>query len=272
MLIDFHVGVTRWREEWIARRGRRVRGVWDSHLDRGFVTLRDSRRITYFVDGPPSSSERLGRPALPHIFCFHGMFLSGNCFLMTNPPEDYVLVCINRPGYFGSDSPPADYSYESFARDIEQVANALKIDRFHVVGHSSGGPNALACAAHLGKRVLSIGILSGDPEYAHDGVPNKSARNSFLLGTFLPKLLWLLPCVPVARQARPGLINDYRLETAMYSFRTEHITQPALVFVGADDQVMSLEVSRHVHERLDDSTYRIIPRIGHNGLLRDEGM
>jgi hypothetical protein len=32
------------------------------------------------------------------------MFLSGNSFLMTSPPTDYVLVCINRPGYFGSDS------------------------------------------------------------------------------------------------------------------------------------------------------------------------
>jgi pimeloyl-ACP methyl ester carboxylesterase len=283
MFLDFHVGVTPWRETWIARRQKRVKGVWDGALERQFIVLRDQRRLTFFLDGPilstpysPRENDVNGqtcenRRRVPHIFCFHAMFLSGNNFLLTDPPEEYVLVCINRPGYFGSDPAPPTYTYETFADDVKELADYLRIDCFSVAGHSSGGPCALACAAHIGpKRIVSVGILSGDPEYAHEGIPNKSDRNAFLLGKFLPNLLLFLPCIPLCRQARLGLINDYRLETSSYSFRTEDVLQPALVYVGEDDQVMPMEVSRHVHERLDNSTYRIVPNIGHMGLLRDE--
>jgi pimeloyl-ACP methyl ester carboxylesterase len=41
-------------------------------------------------------------------------------------------------------------------------ASALGIDRFSVVGWSSGGPYALACAAVLGERVEAAAVVAGD--------------------------------------------------------------------------------------------------------------
>jgi pimeloyl-ACP methyl ester carboxylesterase len=193
---------------------RRTKGVWDVGIVRETLVLRDGRKLTYFLDGPLLHRERL-----PHIFVFHAMCLSGNSFLMTNAPQDFIMVCVNRPGYFGSDPPSAPtYRYASFAEDIEQLADALEVDSNFVAGHSSGGPCALACAAFSSDRVRAIGILAGDPEYAHPMVPNKKQSSVILLGhDVLPFLLnWVLWCLPPARKTRDGLVNDYRLETTIY--------------------------------------------------------
>ena len=263
--LNLPIGVSAWRERWITSRNKRVKGVWDASLERETLTLPCGRRLSYFLDG-----SLLHRENMPHIFVFHAMFLSGNSFLMKHAPTGYVLVCVNRVGYFGSDAAQESYSYESFAADMEQLADRLHVKQFLVAGHSSGGPCALACAAHLPNRVQAVGILSGDPEYAHAQIPNKKRVNRCCLGCFLPFLLRrVIPCLPLSRGARNGLINDYRLETANYSYQTETIKQPTIVFVGQEDRVLPLHVSRHVHERLENVELRVVPNIGHLGLLQD---
>ena len=322
-----HVGVSRWREEWIIRQSRnntnktnqRVAGVWDPRLVRETIYLRDGRRLTYFLDGPPDQD----RHELPHIFVFHAMFLSGNVFLLPEPPTDYVLVCVNRPGYFGSDAPPqpkphqqgnrrrsnclrrwfgrqassfgkdhdetsleeeegdrnpdstaaaassSPYAYQDFAKDMEELANHLRVAQFAVAGHSSGGPCALVCASHLtSRRVTAVGLLSSDPEYAHPSAPNKRWINAIGVGTLLPFLLdYCLCCLPLARNTSAGLRNDYRLETSLYCFDTERIPQPVTIYVGEDDAVLPPDISRHMHERLTHSTLHIVPKVGHLSLL-----
>jgi pimeloyl-ACP methyl ester carboxylesterase len=262
---DIHTGVARWRERWVQRTGGRWKGVWDSALKREELSLNDGRALTYFLDGPSLELKK------PCIFVFHAMLLSGNCFLMSEAPKNYTLVCVNRPGYYGSSPVGEEYSYERFASDIEQLADHLGLDKFIVAGHSSGGPCALACAAHLPQRVTAVGILSGDPEYAHDGVPDKRWINACCLGYFLPFVLQrLVCCLPMARHGYRGLQNDFRLENSLYSFRTESVKQNTLVFVAEKDNILPTEVSRHVHERLGNARLRTIPSVGHLGLLRDD--
>ena len=275
-LNDLYMGVPPWREWFVCNvwPQRRQKGIWDPNLQRQTFVLSDNRCLSYFVDRPSLGDSDVSK--LPHIFVFHAMFLTGNAFLLRQAPKDYVLVCINRPGYFGSDAPSPlpghyPYSYRQFAQDVEELANYLQLDEFYVAGHSSGGPCALACAAHLGtRRVRAVGLLSGDPEYAHHAVPKKHWTNDWLVGKFLPFLLqWILCCLPMARMAQ-GLQNDYRLETSPYSFRTEDVQQPALIHVGERDSILPPHLSRHVHARLDHAQLVILPGIGHLSLLRDQ--
>ncbi|MHA6764638.1 alpha/beta fold hydrolase [Streptacidiphilus sp. PAMC 29251] len=67
-------------------------------------------------------------------------------------------VSYDRPGYGGSTRHP-DRDVASAAADVAVIADALGLDRFAVMGHSGGGPHALACAALLPERVL--GVLCG---------------------------------------------------------------------------------------------------------------
>jgi pimeloyl-ACP methyl ester carboxylesterase len=76
-------------------------------------------------------------------------------------------VSVDRPGYGGSSAAPGRTT-GSVARDVAQVADALGIDRFAVMGHSGGGSYALGCAATLGERVLAAVSMAGIAPY---GVP-----------------------------------------------------------------------------------------------------
>jgi pimeloyl-ACP methyl ester carboxylesterase len=69
------------------------------------------------------------------------------------------LVSYARPSYGGStDRPGRDVA--SAASDVAQVADALGIGQFAVMGGSGGGPHALACAALLPNRVSGVVCLA----------------------------------------------------------------------------------------------------------------
>ncbi|WP_245618199.1 alpha/beta fold hydrolase [Deinococcus misasensis] len=69
-------------------------------------------------------------------------------------------VSINRAGYGLSTEKPGR-SILNTAEDVLQVANALDLKRFGVMGHSGGGPHALACAALMPERITGVVSLAG---------------------------------------------------------------------------------------------------------------
>jgi pimeloyl-ACP methyl ester carboxylesterase len=78
-------------------------------------------------------------------------------------------VSYDRPGYGGS-TPNPDRDVASAAGYTSAVADALGIDRFAVMGHSSGGSHALACAALLPERVLGVVSMAGLAPFGAEGL------------------------------------------------------------------------------------------------------
>lgn len=76
-------------------------------------------------------------------------------------------VFYSRPGYAGSTRAPGR-SVADCVGDVTAIADAVGVERMHVVGWSGGGPHALACAALMGERVISAAVLAGVAPY---GVP-----------------------------------------------------------------------------------------------------
>jgi pimeloyl-ACP methyl ester carboxylesterase len=85
------------------------------------------------------------------------------------PPEPLVeaghqhgirWVGYDRPGDGGSPR-QLDRTIGSAAGDVAAIADALGIDRFAVMGHSGGGSHALAGAALLPDRVVSVVCIAG---------------------------------------------------------------------------------------------------------------
>ena len=138
------------------------------------------RRLHFVIDGDVDKLHEL-----PVVFWFHGMFDYSASFVHRQygilgrsvgaplPPTDWVAVALDRPGYGSSTGSWAtkEWTYEDFARDVEAVADAIGVERFYVSGHSSGGPCALACAAHIPERIIGAGVMAGDCEYAEEGAP-----------------------------------------------------------------------------------------------------
>jgi pimeloyl-ACP methyl ester carboxylesterase len=75
-------------------------------------------------------------------------------------------VSYARPGYLRSERHEGR-SVADCSADVRAIADALDVERFHVLGWSGGGPHALACAALLADRVISAATIAGAAP--HDG-------------------------------------------------------------------------------------------------------
>jgi len=119
----------------------------------GTLELTDGRRLTYDDVGAPD-----GRP----IVYLHGC---PDCRLTRHPDDELAaaigvrLIAVDRPGYGGSDA-PRDWTRRSMAEDVVALLAALDIDRSAVLGWSSGGQIALACAAVAPERVAAVGLVA----------------------------------------------------------------------------------------------------------------
>jgi pimeloyl-ACP methyl ester carboxylesterase len=69
-----------------------------------------------------------------------------------------------------------------WADDVAELADALDVDRFAVVGVSGGGPGALACAWAMPDRIRSVGVVSGAAPTNAPGVfEGMSKTNRFFM-------------------------------------------------------------------------------------------
>ena len=78
-------------------------------------------------------------------------------------------VSCDRPGYMSSTARPGR-DKAAVAADTAAVADALGVGEFAVLGHSGGGPHALACGALLPGRVLAVAEGSGLAPFGADGL------------------------------------------------------------------------------------------------------
>ena len=156
------------------------------------IRLRDGRSLGYENYGDPT-----GKP----IFYFHGMPGSR---LQRHPDVGIAasmnvrVITIDRPGYGLSDFQPGRRLLD-WPDDVVQLADALAIDKFAILGVSGGGPHAAACAFRIPQRLSAVAMVSSPqplnrPEDA--GCMSRLARVGLRLGRKAPLLLrlavWLL--------------------------------------------------------------------------------
>jgi pimeloyl-ACP methyl ester carboxylesterase len=114
------------------------------------IRLNDGRRLAYAEWGEPQ-----GRC----VFLFHGTPHSR----LWCPDEAVTassnvrLVTVDRPGIGGSDVLPRR-TFGAWPSDVVELADALDVEKFGVVGWSAGGLYAAACAARIPARLTGVGI------------------------------------------------------------------------------------------------------------------
>ena len=126
------------------------------------------------------------------------------------------LVSPDRPGY-GTSDPKPGRTLLDWADDVRQLGDALGLDRFPVVGWSSGGQFAMACAVALGDRVPSIALIAADGP--PDEVPGLRASYS----PVVTALIDLIRTDPAA--ARLALLQRHRW----------YAEDPASIIRGAEE-------------------------------------
>ena len=117
------------------------------------VRLRDGRRLGYSQRG-----ERDGSPVLD----FHGNPGSRLSFWGSDEAiraRGVRLISVDRPG-IGLSDPRPGRRVADWPADIAELADALGLDGFAVMGHSVGGAYAAACACLLPERVGAAALVS----------------------------------------------------------------------------------------------------------------
>ena len=118
------------------------------------LRLPDGRALAYCEYGVPD-----GIP----VFNFHGLpgsRIDTRIIADVARSAGLRLITADRPGIGRSDPVPGKRTYAGWAHDVANLADALGIERFSVVGYSCGGPYALAVAAELPERVERVGLVS----------------------------------------------------------------------------------------------------------------
>jgi pimeloyl-ACP methyl ester carboxylesterase len=261
----------------------------------GEVTLHDGRHLAYAEYGDPD-----GTP----IFYFHGTpggRLEGRFLEAAAAAEGVRLIALDRPGY-GHSSFKRGRRIEDWPGDVRELADALGIDRFAVVGLSGGGPHAQACAARLGARLTSATIVSGagSPEASLDGrtgikrwltraglwaAPIFGWLAAMWVAFWAPYARpWMVPrsidrrvvALPGVRQAfveevrdalKPGgraMAQDFALFARRWRFTPDEVgRRRVFLWHGDDDRVVPVAIGRYFAREIPGCESTFVPGGGH---------
>lgn len=208
-------------------------------------------------------------------------------------------VSYDRPGYGGSTARPGR-DLASAAADTAHVADVLGIGRFAVMGHSGGGPHALACGALLPERVLGVVDVAGLAPYdaagldwfagmreggiaslraalqgraakekheadaAYDPGMFTEADHAALAGTWS----WFGDIVPPALANGPGgLVDDDLAYVSPWGFDARQIIAPVLLLHGGKDRIVPSTHASWLADRCPSAELLLSPADGHISVL-----
>lgn len=233
------------------------------------------------------------REALP-IILLHG----SNADLHTWQPwaealrEDYRVIRFDQVGHglTGAD-PREDYSVANYVEDIDEVADALGLERFVLGGNSMGGGHTLAYALEHPDRLIGMVLVdAGGAPVRREGGGNLAFTLAAMPGIgnvmsqLLPRSLVersLSQSVSNQAVVTPEAVDRYwemarypgnraatraRFARGLSSFSAEEIASldmPALVMWGAEDALIPLEAGKWLDARLPNSTMVTYQGIGH---------
>jgi pimeloyl-ACP methyl ester carboxylesterase len=198
------------------------------------ISLRAGRTLAYAESGDPNG--------VPLVF-LHGWCGSR----LTRHPDDSVtaslgvrLITIDRPGVGLSDRRRGRRLLD-WPDDVAELMDRLGVDRFGLVGHSGGGPHALACGVRLADRITRLGVVCGfapmDRPGATDGMLADMRRAVPLLG----RLPWLAG--PMLRSLPDAYQKDPRAAwEGQFGRNLPYADRTALDLPGVRDNILAAAV------------------------------
>jgi pimeloyl-ACP methyl ester carboxylesterase len=206
------------------------------------------------------------------------------------------LLGYGRPSYGGS-SPDPGRTVADAAGDVAELADALGLERFAVMGASGGGPHALACAALLPGRVTAAACFATpapyseafdwyagmvDPGGLRAGAAGREARAKHAeTASFDPSSFVAADWAALegewsslgqdamrAGSAGPdGEIDDDVAFASPWGFDLEAIDVPVMLAQGGEDRVIPPSHASALLRALPRSELWLRPRDGHVSIL-----
>lgn len=262
----------------------------------GDLTRPDGRTVHWYDGGPEDASLVL--------FWHHGTPNIGQ------PPGPLMepatqrgmrWVALDRPGY-GDSTRREGRCVGDVAADVAAVADHLGIERWVTIGHSGGGPHALATAALMPARVLAAVSIAGLAPRDADGLDwfggmhpqgraeleaaglgpaaleaqlagaewDDEAFTSADHGALAGEWSWFGPIVEAATEHGPaGMVDDDIAFVTPWGFAPERAgsAAPVLLVHGGQDRIVPPAHSDWLGSAIPGADLRVFPDAGHISVL-----
>lgn len=199
--------------------------------------------------------------------------------------ENYRLIAYDIRGHGNSDPGIGDFFIELFVSDLFRLMDKLRIDRSILCGLSMGGYIALnavlkrperfdglilndtQCIADTPeikeKRRIAINVIKekGVEQYADESIKNLFAPESFYKKeNTVARVKEMMINTPKQSLCNTLHALAERKETCN---QLQEINIPVLIMVGKEDKITPIAAAKQMHEKILDSTLKIIPHAGH---------
>jgi len=262
------------------------------------LVLPDGRTLSYTSIGSPDGA----------VVVYHHGAPGGRLELATLDAAIVAaglrIITPDRPGYGGS-TPLVGRTTAGFVDDVVALTDHLGVDRFCVVGLSSGGPYTVACASLIGDRVIGAIVAAGNTDMSWPGAADGYFQSELDLMALADADAAAAACVErygadgsrffegdtdlgttdngwLADEANAtglftsmgeaftqgvvGYAHDIWVQGRPWSFDPATIRCPVLVVHGEDDQLVPVAHSRHTASLIAGADLRILPGVGHLSL------
>jgi aminoacrylate hydrolase len=190
--------------------------------------------------------------------------------------DRYSVVTFDHRGIGGSSGPPP-YSVAQWSDDLLRLADHLRLDRFHLVGHSTGGIiSQVFAAAHPDRvRTLALGGTWLSPDRRFRELFALRASVLAALGNGAYRTLGALVASPDAWEETasvapqpdaPAEIVTARIDALLAYEGAAHVAlirAPTLVLAAADDYLVPAYLSRQLADAMAGSRSTIFEDGGH---------
>jgi len=205
----------------------------------------------------------------------------------------FHVFAFDMKGHGFSDKPDVGYAPEDHAQDLHALVRALGHPKVHLVGHSTGGRNALAFAALFPEEPLSLTIIdqtlaaapdnwkqhqeyygSFPPSFKDEGeldkylekrFPGRGRLQAFEKGKFARSAdgtwSWGFNLKAVVETEKLGRIKD------AYDLLPK-VQCPALFIKGGDSDYVTMEECKKIKTLFPKGSLEVVPKAKH-GVFRD---
>lgn len=239
-----------------------------------------------------TSYDVYGVPDAPAVVLIHGLGLSRRLWDdHLAAYADYRVLCYDLFGHGNSIPSPEVCSLSTYARQLAEVMDHIKMVQAHIVGFSIGGMINRRFALDYPEKTRSLVIMNsphdrGDEAQKMVEDRARSVREQGAFSTFDAALArWFTPGFREKRPDVTQMVRDWRGQVDGESYAqtawvlangvvelinpSPPLAKPALVMTCENDSGSTPAMSHAIASEIAGSRTQIIPKLQHLGLMED---
>ncbi len=216
----------------------------------------------------------------PAVILVHGNVASARWWEKVSPLLEgrYRVIAPDLRGFGRSEKPGTGYAIGQYARDLEALADALRLKGAHWVGHSLGGSVIMQVALDRPELVASLTLIDPGPA---EGLQTPADRFPILEATTKNRDWMKLALVNIAATAPKDADFEALVDDAMLAggvlvpnaldlnhwniqSRLGEIRVPALIIMGEKDPLVPFDAVKRTAQGLSNCRLEVIPSITHS--------